>query len=233
VRRVLIAAGILLASAFCAAQSTAVFASIYAEHVGTLTTDPKNQFWRDAQPIYAEVDGDGHALPEYRTEVRSRWTKTDIYFLFVCPYNQLYLKPKPDAEHETYELWNWNVAEAFIGTDFKDIHRYKEFEVSPRNEWIDLDIDLHKPHHENGWVWNSGFEHQARIDEQKHVWYAVLRVPFSAVDSRPPATGNTFRVNFYRTDGSGKDAKEVMWQAVMTQTFHTPERFGMIELRTK
>jgi len=29
----------------------------------------------------------------------------------------------------------------FIGSDFKDIKRYKEFEVSPHNEWIDLDID--------------------------------------------------------------------------------------------
>ena len=43
---------------------------------------------------------------------------------------------------ETNELWNWDVAEVFIGSDFKNIRRYKEFEVSPQAEWVDLDINL-------------------------------------------------------------------------------------------
>jgi hypothetical protein len=30
----------------------------------------------------------------------------------------------------------------FIGSDFHDIKPYKEFEVSPPNEWVDLDINL-------------------------------------------------------------------------------------------
>src|SRR5690348_18091136 len=108
---------------------------------------------------YTTLFRSGHSLPEYRTEIRSRWTNDNIYFLFVCPYKQLYLKPKPDTAGETYELWNWNVAEVFIGSDFHDIKRYKEFELSPRNEWIDVDVDLHDAHHEEGWVWNSWFVH--------------------------------------------------------------------------
>ena len=65
------------------------------------------------------------------------------------------------------QLWNWDVAEAFIGSDFADIKHYKEFEVSPQGEWIDLDVDLHHPHHEEGWRWNSGFEAAARIDPKR------------------------------------------------------------------
>ena len=57
------------------------------------------------------------------------------------------------------------MAEVFIGADFTDIRRYKEFEISPQGEWMDLDIDLNKPHHEDGWKWNSGFQVSARIDE--------------------------------------------------------------------
>ena len=34
-----------------------------------------------------------------------------------------------------------------------DVKLYKEFEVSPQGEWVNLDIDLHKPHHEVGWTW--------------------------------------------------------------------------------
>ena len=70
---------------------------------------------------------------------------------------------------ETNELWNWDVAEVFIGSDFTDI-KHKEFEVSPQGEWADLDLTLHNPHHEEGWTWNSGLEVLAKIDRQKLVW---------------------------------------------------------------
>lgn len=196
-----------------------------------LSTDPASPFWRDARPVYLEVDIQGRPEPSYRTEVRSRWTGKHLYFLFVCPYKQLYLKPNPDTAHETYELWNWNVAEVFLGSDFKDIRRYKEFEISPQGEWIDLDVDLKKPHHEEGWVWNSGFEHAARIDESKYVWYAALKIPFEALDSKPPVIGTMFRMNLYRTEGPPQAAKEVLWQPTMSKTFHVPEKFGLLKLR--
>jgi hypothetical protein len=82
---------------------------------------------------------------------------------------------------------NWDVSEVFIGSDFKEIKRYKEFEISPQGEWIDLDIDLHKPHHEEGWTWNSGFQVSARIDGVAHIWYGAMKIPYAAIDSRLPA----------------------------------------------
>src|SRR3989454_3333934 len=74
-----------------------------------------------------------------RTEVRTGWTAQNLYFLFVCPYEQLNLRPNPKTSTETYGLWNWDVAEVFIGADFKDVKRYEEFEISPQGEWTDLD----------------------------------------------------------------------------------------------
>jgi len=230
---------ILLSITLCLALAFSVWAqdkpemlSVQAETETSVPLDvnPASPFWRAAKPVYAESDKSGHPLPEYRTEIRSRWTKTDIYFLFICPYKNLYFKPLPDTEQETYELWNWNVAEVFIGSDFTDIKRYKEFELSPHNEWIDLDIDLKAPHHEDGWKWNSGFEHVTRIDEEKHVWYAEWRIPFKALDTRTVKAGNTFRVNFYRTEAGPHDPKEIMWQPVMSDSFHVPERFGLLRL---
>ena len=215
------------------AQKNAVVTSVKADHDVVLEMNPDSDFWRGARPVYARVGPDGKELADFSTEVRSRWTATNIYFLFVCPYHQLSLKPNPDTAHETYELWNWNVAEVFIGADFEDIKHYKEFEISPHDEWIDLDIDLHNPHHEQGWKWNSGFEHAARIDEQKHVWFAAMRIPFTVLKSQPIQTGTTFRVNFYRTEDSGENAKEIMWQPVMSDTFHVPERFGLLRLVAK
>jgi hypothetical protein len=215
----------------CVAQEKPTIDSLRAKRDAELNVNPVSPFWRAAQPIYAQVDQRGQVVPQYRTEIRTRWTEKNIYFLFICPYKDLYLKPVPDTDHETNELWNWNVAEIFIGSDFKDIKRYKEFEVSPHNEWVDLDIDLNQAHHENGWVWNSGFEHVTRIDSAKHIWYVAMKIPFNSIDTRSPVPGNTFRVNLYRTEGPPKTAKEIMWQPVMSNSFHMPERFGLLRLK--
>jgi hypothetical protein len=215
----------------CAGQPKPTIDSLHAQRDVKLTTDPASPFWHAAQPIYAERDKRGQVVHEYRTEIRTRWNGENIYFLFICPFKVLYTKPAPDTDHETNELWNWNVAEVFIGSDFKDIKLYKEFEVSPHNEWVDLDIDLKKPHHEDGWLWNSGFEHVTRIDAAKHIWYLARKIPFKAIDTRSPAPGNMFRVNLYRTEGPPNDSKEIMWQPVMSNSFHMPDRFGLLRLK--
>jgi len=216
-----------------AAENPATVESTRASRDVSLSTDPTSSFWQGASRIYARVDEEGHDVAGLRSEIRSRWTKDNIYFLFICPYEHLYVKPNPDGHNETYELWNWNVAEVFIGTDFRDIKRYKEFEVSPQNEWIDLDINLHSEHHEDGWKWNSGFEHAAQIDKTRHAWYVAMKIPFASLNVHAPAPGMKFRVNFYRTDGGGPASKEIMWQAVRSKTFHTPERFGLLKLAGK
>jgi Carbohydrate family 9 binding domain-like len=207
-----------------------VFKSIYAAQDVSLETNPRSEFWRGAVPVYAEADVRGNVVPNYRTEVRSRWTKDNLYLLYVCPYEELYLKPAPNTVAETNKLWNWDVAELFIGSNFGNIRRYKEFEVSPQGEWIDLDINLDLPNHESGWTWNSGFQVAARIDRKTKIWYAAMRIPFAALDEHPPAAGNIFRANLFRSQGPPERKKSIAWKAPMTDTFHTPERFGQLEL---
>ena len=179
----LLAAGILLmaGSAYTQQMAPDIFKSIYASKDVALETDPRSAFWRDAVPVIADRDTQGQPVANHRTEIRSRWTNNNLYLLFVCPYEELHLKPNPNTDGETNELWNWDVAEIFLGSDFKDIRRYKEFEVSPQGEWIDLDIDLALPHHEVGWTWNSGFEVSARIDRKAKIWYGAMRIPFASL----------------------------------------------------
>jgi len=215
------------------AADPAVIESMQAKQDVALTLDSHTDFWRQARPVYMEKDRFGKSVAGYKTEVRVLWTKNNLYLLYTCPYEELHLKPSPDTQKETNELWNWDVAEVFIGSDFKDIQRYKEFELSPQGEWIDLDIDLHKPHHEEGWTWNSGFEVKARIDPATHIWYGAMRIPFAAIDSRPAAAGNTLRVNLFRSEGAPPHQQAVTWQPPMTNTFHNPERFGLIRLMGK
>ena len=193
-------------------------------------TDPNSAFWRGVPAIVADHDGSGNPVPGHRTEIRSRWTGGNLYFLFVCPYQELNLKPQPKTDIETNELWKWDVAEVFIGSDFRNIRRYKEFEISPQGEWIDLDIDLDSPRHEDGWVWNSGFQAAARIDAGAKVWYGFMRIPYAAVDARPASAGNTLRANFFRSQGARPGRKAIVWQPTHRATFHVPEVFGTLRL---
>ena len=212
------------------AADSGAFKSLQASHDVPLETNPQSAFWNEAQPVYLEVDNWGKAVPNHRTEVLSRWTKNNLYLLFVCPYQELNLKPNPHPKTETYQLWNWDVAEAFIGSDLHNIRRYKEFELSPQGEWIDLDINLNNPHHENGWVWNSGFKVAARIDRKNKIWYGAMRIPFAAIDPHAPMAGSTFRINMFRMQGRAPGTKSIVWQPTMSQTFHVPERFGRLQL---
>ncbi|MHB1795359.1 MAG: carbohydrate-binding family 9-like protein [Acidobacteriaceae bacterium] len=212
------------------ASDSGTFTSVRASHDVALETNPKSTFWQGGEPIAIVNDNWGKPVPGYRTEVFSRWTNGSLYLLYVCPYEKLHLKPNPSATTETNQLWNWDVAEIFIGSDFQNIRRYKEFEISPQGEWVDLDINLDSPHHEDGWKWNSGIEVKARIDRLHKTWYGAMRIPFAAIDSQAPHAGTMFRVNLFRMQGPPSDQKSLTWQPTMKATFHVPEHFGRMVL---
>ena len=195
-----------------------------------LTADPNAAPWKGVAGIFMEKGPKEESVPGHRTEVRSRWTKDDVYFLYICPYQELHLHPNPSQTKETNQLWDWDVAEVFIGTNFQNIRRYKEFEMSPQGEWVDLDIDKSKPHIEDGWLWNSGFEVKARIDRDKKIWYGEMRIPMKSIDERPAAEGIEMRVNFYRCQGADPARKYIAWQPTHAATFHVPEAFGRLRL---
>ncbi len=221
---------LILSSFFASGADRGIFKSTYVENNVTLETNPRSEFWRGAIPVYMDMDNWGKPASGGRTQIYSRWTKDSLYILFVCPYQQLNLKPDPNTKSETNELWNWDVAEIFIGSDFKNIKHYKEFEISPQGEWIDLNINLELPHHEDGWTWNSGFQTAARIDREEKTWYGAMRIPFRAISERAVKNGTVFRVNMFRTEGPAPDTKLISWQPTMDESFHVPEKFGRLKL---
>jgi len=71
--------------------------------------------------------------------------KKEPVFLVTVLNDKLNLKPSPSISTETFRLWDWIVAEGFIGADFQNIRGYKEFEISPQGESADPHIDLAPP----------------------------------------------------------------------------------------
>jgi hypothetical protein len=195
-----------------------------------LNTDPNSSFWKNAKPVFIAGDTMGKPVPSHRTEVRAVWTKENLYLLYTAPYDELSLKPDPDTVNETNRLWNWDVVETFIGSDFDNIKRYREFEVSPQAEWVDLDIDLDKKGNRDAIKWNSGFKVAARIDKDKKIWYGAMKIPFASIDTRPPVAGQTLRMGLFRCAGTTANRLILSWQPTMTNTFHSPEHFGTLLL---
>lgn len=195
-----------------------------------LSADPASVSWKNAPAVIATGDAFGREQPEARTEVRSLWTDRDLYFLFVSHFETLYPRTHPNPKKEVWGLWDYDVAEVFIGDDFKNIEVYKEFEVSPDGEFVDLAVDRRKKGNEVDWTWNSGFQYKTRIDRQNKIWVCEMRIPWKTIDRRAPVAGNELRLNLYRIEGGPPHRKEVAWQAVGNPSFHTPERFGRLRL---
>ncbi len=220
----------LLFAASMLAGGAGLIQSAYSKNDFALTADPAAKQWKGAPAVIAEVDHFGKIVAGHRTEIRSRWTKDNLYFLFICPYEELYPKENPATTTETNHLWNYDVAEVFVGADFKNIGRYREYEFSPQGEWVDLDIDRGPSRMKADWTWNSGFKVKARLDREKKIWYGEMQIPIQSIDERPAAAGNQMRINFYRIQGPPATKKYICWQPTGKLNNHVPEAFGRLEL---
>ena len=145
------------------------------------------------------------------------------------PTTELHVKPSPVTGADTDKLWEWDVSEAFIGTD-PDIKKYKEFQVSPQGEWVDLAIDRGTKPATHDTTWNSGYEVKAKLDRNARVWYGAMRIPLDSLGIRAPKNGTEARLNLYRCQGPPPDRKYINWQPVNNESFHTPEAFGRLRL---
>jgi len=126
-------------------------------------------------------------------------------------------------EKERFGLWERDVVEAFIGSDTNDIKSYTEYEVSPNNERLDVKVALPKYDFE----WSSGFASATRVDEPRKRWTTEMRIPWSALGVAKPSAGARWRINLYRFDYANKVF--LAFNPVLTGSFHTPERFGVLE----
>jgi hypothetical protein len=219
-----------LLAAMLPAQESGLSLSRRAAADAELTVDPDAAFWRGISGVIAEADYFGHRIPHHRMEVRSRWTESSLYLLFINEYEELNLKPEPSTAAETPRLWNWDVAETFLGSDFANIQHYKEFQVSPQGEWVDLDIDRGGGRRGAGDAWNSGFAVNARIDPAARKWFGAMKIPFASIAPWKPAAGKELRAGFFRLAGSGAGRKHISWQPTGRTTFHAPEKFGILRL---
>ncbi len=181
--------------------------------------------WQRAQPVAYCADWQGKNPDEQRgTVVRVLWSPQTLYLRFECRYHELYLFEDSESNGRRDQLWDRDVAEAFLQPDPARQRYYREFEVSPNGMWIDLDIfaggraDL-----------RSGMMRSVFLDERAHRWAAELAIPMKALTANFDPTA-VWRANFFRVEGKEEPRAYMAWRPTHTPepNFHVPAAFGTL-----
>ena len=189
---------------------------------------PAAMSWERASAIRFDWDWRGEqADPQRTTEVRLLWNEQTLYLRFVSHYRELNVFPDARADGWRDELWERDVAEAFLQPDASDARVYKELEVSPNGYWIDLNIA-----HGEKEEMRSGLRRRVSQDANTLTWTAELAVPMRSLTPEfDPKHG--WRANFFRVEGKTEPRFYSAWSPTFTPmpNFHVPEAFGHLVFR--
>jgi len=203
------------------------YALLLKESVGT-DAFPEADWWERAPAIRFERDWKGdQADPQRATEVRLLWNEHTLFLRFLARYRELHVFPNARADGWRDELWNRDVAEAFLQPDASDARVYKELEVSPNGFWIDLNIA-----HDEKEEMRSGLRRRMVQGEKARTWTAELAVPMrSLTPAFDPKL--SWRANFFRVEGKTEPRFYSAWSPTFTPgpNFHVPEAFGHLIFR--
>ena len=190
---------------------------------------PAPEAWEQAAPVRFDTDWQGrNADPERETEVRLLWTVETLFLRFRAHYRTITVFPDAEPNGRRDQLWDRDVAEAFLQPDYSNLRKYKEFEVSPNGFWIDLDIAPEEKHD-----LKSGLKRRVVLNERSKIWTAELAIPMrSLVAGFDPTM--TWRANFYRVEGAAEPRFYSAWCPTGTPVpnFHVPEAFGELVFAT-
>ncbi len=184
---------------------------------------PTPSSWEVSALLRFNADWQGkNADPERETEVRLLWTPEWLFLRFRAKFSVITVFRDAEPNGRRDQLWDRDVAEVFLQPDPSQLHRYKEFEVSPNGFWIDLDIAPGEKHD-----LKSGLRRRVSLNEAAKTWVAELALPMKCLVDRfdPKAT---WKVNLFRVEGANEPRFYSAWEPTRTPVpnFHVPEAFG-------
>jgi len=189
---------------------------------------PQAEAWEAAQPVTFCADWQGkNADPLRQTEVRVLWSQSFLFIRFRASYREIYVYPGGKSRRD--QLWLRDVAEVFIRPGTDEPRHYKEFEISPNGDWLDLDIN-------SGRKSDLQCELKSRVvtDAKSGIWIAEMAIPVRCL-AREFDTGEVWRLNFFRVEGPEPNRFYSSWQPTNTPqpNFHVPAVFGKLRFSEK
>ena len=194
--------------------------------LGDLSADASALPWRGL-PGVRFCDAVTAAAPKQGTEVRAAWSEEEWRLLFIAddtdPWATMTQRDAPLYEEETVEVFFDSVG---------DLESYFEIEVNPLGTVLDLVLRKSRSGYKADRAWQcEGLRTLVRRHDGG--WSAEMAIPFASVTNSPPRTGSRWRANFCRIDRPSRDGtlprELTAWSPPLRASFHTPERFGVIE----
>jgi alpha-galactosidase len=182
---------------------------------------PEPSAWDSAPSVAFCRDWQGqNPDPERETEARLLWSSERLFIRFRCRYRTLYVYEGQTGRRD--QLWLRDVAEVFIRPAEADIRHYREFEVSPNGDWLDLDIF---PGGKS--ILSCDLKIRVSVDPSAGIWTAELAIPMNCLTLRLDP-GQIWHINLFRIEGPAPDRYYSSWRPTHTPkpNFHVPERFG-------
>lgn len=191
---------------------------------------PSSDDWARATPISFDSDWQGkNPDPQRRTELRLLWTPDTLYLRFHCSYRSINVFDDAEPSGRRDHLWERDVAEVFLQPDRFGTKHYKEFEVSPTGQWVDLEITP-----QGGRLLSNELQRVVKVDPTEKTWTAVIAIPMKTLtsDFHPK---QEWRVNFFRCEGVDPERAYLAWRPNDSPqpNFHVPQSFGTLHFVSK
>ncbi len=193
---------------------------------GDLSADASASPWRELSAAHFADALTGNP-PKQGTELRAAWNDDEWRLLFsaddIDPWATMTARDAPLYEEETVEVFFDPVG---------DSECYFEIEVNPLGAVLDLVLRKNRSGYKSDRAWDCD---GLRTLVRKHDggWSAELAIPFASVTNFPPRADSRWRANFCRIDRPSRDGslprELTAWSPPLRASFHTPERFGVIE----
>lgn len=161
-----------------------------------------------------------HTDPRRETQVRLLWSHECIYIRFHCRYREIYVYEGNNSRRD--KLWLRDVAEVFIRPGADDATHYREFEIGPNGDWLDLDISQGEKS-----LLFCDLRSRVVVNAEAAVWIAELALPIDCLTTAFDPS-EVWRMNLFRIEGREPNRFYSAWIPTHTPkpNFHVPECFG-------
>jgi hypothetical protein len=184
---------------------------------------PLKSAWIEAPQVSYCADWRGEKPDPLReTCVQLLWSPDHLFMRYQCRYRAIFVYEGGDGRRD--KLWLRDVAEVFLRPESGDPLHYREFEISPNGDWLDLDI---YPGGKS--VLFCDLKSRVVVDRVSQSWTAELGIPISCLTGAfDPA--EAWRLNLFRIEGQDPDRFYSAWIPTHTPkpNFHVPEVFGYL-----
>ncbi|MDB6153604.1 MAG: hypothetical protein JWL90_2057 [Chthoniobacteraceae bacterium] len=194
-----------------------------ARELCELSASPGSIFWESIAPVTFREAFDGKS-PRQATHLRCAWNASELRLLFRCEDDYVWAT----LTERDGPLYTEEVVEMFLDP-VGDLESYFEIEVNPLNTVLDLVLRKSPSGYRKDFSWRcEGL--QTRVEKDDAGWNLEVSIPFGSLTAEPPTAGTRWRMNFCRIDRPlGRDRELSAWSPPGRGSFHTPERFGVVQ----